>query len=239
MKTPLALLAAALLLAACGGTPPPDWQTDASDLANRYTARALKGEDVLAEKYFAEAVAATGGAGRIEETARLWLVHCAVERAMLVDDNCAGYRRFAADASPALDAYYRYLTLDWQGLDPKRLPKAHARVAAAATPAERRAALEAIDVPLTRLLAAGLYLQRGVADDATLDLAIATASERGWTRPLLIYLKLRLTRARDAGDQAGAAALMRRIALVESSLDKTLPAPVEKDYDSGKNSTTP
>ncbi|HRK79069.1 MAG TPA: hypothetical protein PLQ95_11070, partial [Thiobacillus sp.] len=66
MKTLLAL-ASLIALAACGsgGPPPPDWKTDAADLIGRYQKHALMGENSLAERYFQQAVAATGGAGRV------------------------------------------------------------------------------------------------------------------------------------------------------------------------------
>ncbi|MFZ3261873.1 MAG: hypothetical protein WA135_13440, partial [Thiobacillus sp.] len=71
----LLMLAGLIMLTACrGGPPPPDWKTDAADLIERYQKHALLGENILAERYFQKAVGATGGAGRVAETARLWLV---------------------------------------------------------------------------------------------------------------------------------------------------------------------
>lgn len=214
MKSALVLVAS-LLLAACGsgGPPPPDWKTDAADLIGRYQTHALKGENILAEKYFGEALRAAGGAGQVQFTARLWLVHCAVRRAMLIDDPCTGYRELATN-QPADDAYLRYLTLDWSALDPALLPPQHARIPVddAAT---RRARLAQIDEPLARLVAIGLVTARGEADFDTLHLAVETASERGWRQPLLVYLKL----ARDAApDAATRDSLDRRRLLVERSL---------------------
>jgi hypothetical protein len=96
MKT-LLLIASLTLLTACGsgGPPPPDWKIDAADLIGRYQKHALRGENSLAERYFQQAVASTGGAGRVAETARLWLVRCATRRAMLIDDACVEYADLA------------------------------------------------------------------------------------------------------------------------------------------------
>ncbi len=219
------LAAAALgLLVACGsgGPPPPDWKTDAADLIARYQKHALMGENRLAERYFREAVAATGGAGRVAETARLWLVRCATRRAMLIDDSCAEYAELAGTApDPASDAYHRFLTLQWEKLDPGLLPPQHRELVHASTDT-RQAAPARIEDPLARLLAASLLVMRREADAGILALAAETASERGWRQPLLAYLKLQEAQAATAGDADTLTRLRLRIRLVEAQL---LPAP--------------
>ncbi|HEX7970706.1 MAG TPA: hypothetical protein VF501_00555 [Thiobacillus sp.] len=216
------LLASACLLtlAACGsgGPPPPDWKRDAADLIERYQKYALRGENTLAERYFRQAVAATGGAGRVAETARLWLVHCATRRAMLIDDACTEYAALAGPSPDAADqAYYRFLTLRWDGLDTALLPGQHRDLVRA--PADsRRAVLGRIDDPLARLLDASLLLMRREADAASLALAVETASSQGWRQPLLTYLKLQQQQAIDQGNAAEQERLARRIQLVEQSL---------------------
>lgn len=219
MKALLAL-ASLVVLAACGsgGPPPPDWKSDAADLVERYQKHALLGENLLAERYFQQAVAATGGAGRVADTARLWLLRCAVRRAMLIDDTCAEYADLAQiEPDPADDAYYRFLTLHWDALDPGLLPRQHRELVRA--PAEKRpGVVQRIDDPLARLLDASLLVMRREADAATLALAAETASARGWRQPLLTYLRLQEKQAEARGDATEQARLARRIRLVEESL---------------------
>ena len=219
MKT-LFALASLILLAACGsgGPPPPDWKADSADLIERYQKHALLGENTLAERYFQQAVSATGGAGRVAETARLWLVRCTTRRAMLIDDACAEYAELAAMAPNAADqAYYQFVTLRWDGLDVALLPEQHRDLVR--TPAgKRHEVLGRINDPLARLLDTGLLVMRQEADAATLALATETASEQGWRQPLLTYLKLQQEQAAAQGDVAEQARLARRIQLVEESL---------------------
>ncbi len=221
MRT-LLTLASLILLSACGsgGPPPPDWKTDAADLIGRYQKHALLGENMLAERYFQQAVAATGGAGRVAETARLWLVRCATRRAMLIDDACAEYAELAgAETNPADQAYYRFLTLRWEGLDPALLPGQHRDLVRA--PADKRPGLlDRIDDPLARLLDASLLVMRLEADRSTLALATETASVQGWRQPLLTYLKLQQKQAAAHNDTVESERLARRIRLVEQSLAK-------------------
>ena len=180
----------------------------------------MLGENTLAERYFREAVRATGGAGRVAETARLWLVRCATRRAMLIDDACAEYADLAAVAADASDqAYYRFLTLQWEGLDAALLP-AHHRDLLRAPAGTRHALPGRVSDPLARLLTASLLVMRQEANAATLDMATETASSQGWRQPLLTYLKLRHEQAAAQGNTAEQARLARRIELVEQSLSR-------------------
>ena len=219
MKSLLAV-ACLVVLAACGsgGPPPPDWKTDAADLIDRYKKHALLGDNTLAERYFQQAIAATGGAGRVADTAHLWLVRCATRRAMLIDDPCAEYADLARIEPNAADqAYYRFLTLRWDAVDVAQLPEQHRGLVRAAT-AARPTLLARIDDPLARLLDASLLVMRQEADAATLSLAAETASAQGWRQPLLTYLKLQEKQAAARDNAAEQTRLARRIQLIEQSL---------------------
>jgi hypothetical protein len=215
MKTLLALACLVMLTACSSGPPPPDWKTDAADLIERYQKHALLGENTLAERYFQQAVGAAGGAGRVAETARLWLVRCATRRAMLIDDACSEYAELASIAPNAADhAYYQFLTLRWDALDVALLPSQHRDLLRA--PADKRhETLSRITDPLARLLDASLLVMRQEADATTLALAAETASERGWRLPLLTYLKLQQQQAAAQGNTAESSRIGRRIQLIE------------------------
>lgn len=219
MKILLALVTL-IALTACGsgGPPPPDWKTDAADLIERYKKHALQGENTLAERYFQQAILATGGAGRVADTARLWLVRCATRRAMLIDDACTEYADLARIESNAADqAYYQFLTLNWEASDVSLLPKHHRDLVTAA-PGSRPALLAKVEDPLARLIGASLLVMRQEADAVTLTIAAETASSQGWRQPLLTYLKLQEKQAATRGNGADQLRLARRIKMVEESL---------------------
>jgi hypothetical protein len=222
MKTLIAL-SCLILLSACGsgGPPPPDWKTDSADLIERYKKYALLGDNVLAERYFQQAVAATGGAGRVADTARLWLVRCATRRAMLIDDPCTEYADLARiEPDKADQAYYQFITLRWDAIDIGRLPAQHR--ALVNTPAgKRNEVLNQISDPLARLLDASLLVMRQEGDATTLSLAAETASSEGWRQPLLTYLKLQEKQAVEQGNAAEMDRLAQRIGLIEESLGST------------------
>ncbi|HEY9097951.1 MAG TPA: hypothetical protein VIN38_03675 [Thiobacillus sp.] len=219
MKT-LLVLASVVLLTACGsgGPPPPDWKTDSADLIERYKKHALLGENILAERYFQQAITATGGAGRVADTARLWLVRCATRRAMLIDDSCSEYADLAKIEPNAADhAYYQFVTLRWNTVDIALLPSQH-RDLVRAPAGTRQETLGRVADPLARLLDASLLVMRKESDSNTLALATETASAQGWRQPLLTYLKLQEKQALEQGNVAEQAKLAKRIQLVEKSL---------------------
>ena len=219
----LLLLVTVLLLGACGskGPPVPDWKTDSANYIERYKKAYLMGENTLADLHFKKALDASSGAGRIAETARLWLIQCAVHKASLAEDNCEAYAELAqADASAEDLAYYRFLTGKWDQLDVKSLPEQYAPMlkAAGGGAPPFNAALKATTDPLSRLIGASLLLNRKQADDDTLALAAETASDQGWRQPLLVYLKLQETRAKEQSDTAAQTRLAMRIRLIESTM---------------------
>lgn len=221
------VLAGLLLLTACGsgGPPVPDWKSDSVDFIGRYKKHALLGENTLAERYFQQALRATGGAGRVSETGRLWLVHCATRRASLLDDDCSEYADLAKVETSTEDrAYYQLVTLNWSGLDAARLPAQYAALVKS-EPARINAQIAAIEDPLSRLLAASLVTLRGQADHATLVLAMETASAQGWRQPLLTYLKLLEKSAAERGATSEQQTYAVRTRLIEDALRKPTAKP--------------
>lgn len=219
MKIMLSLISL-VMVTACGSGGPtvPDWKSDSVELIERYKKHALLGEITLAERYFQQAIRATGGAGRVNETARLWLVRCATRRASLLDDQCNEYAELARIETRLEDrAYYQFVMLDWGNLDPAKLPPHYAALIRA-EPAKVNAQIAAIEDPLSRLLAASLTTSRKQADRATWTIAAETASDQGWRQPLLTYLKLLEKQAQAQGLVEEQQAYAVRIRLIEASL---------------------
>lgn len=219
MKLLLSLMSL-LILTACGSGGPavPDWKSDSVELIERYKKHALLGEITLSERYFQQAIRATGGAGRVSETARLWLVRCATRRASLLDDQCKEYAELARVETRLEDrTYYQFVMLDWHNLGPAKLPPHYATLVKA-EPDKMNAHIAAIQDPLSRLLAASLITLRKQADSTTWTIAADTASEQGWRQPLLTYLKLLEKQALAQGLVDEQQAYAVRIRLIEAAL---------------------
>ncbi len=208
----------ALLLAGCAGKPPaPDWQMNAQSALERSVQAYLVGNTRLEAVDFARARSEIAGTGRADLLARAELVRCASRVASLAQEPCTGYDTLAADAAPPEQAYARYLQGQARAEDLPLLPAQH-RAAAAAT--ATGAALQGMEDPLARLVAAGVLLRQDRADPAVIGKAIETASAQGWRRPLLAWLGVQARRAELAGDTQALAGIQRRMALVTEAMPR-------------------
>ena len=201
-----------VLLAACASGPvPPDWQSNSLGSLKGFTSAYLAGNSKVADFEFARAE----------------LIRCAVRVASLAFDDCLGARETAPDAAAPERAYAHYLSSQRPALDASQvalLPEQHRPVAAARDDTARNASLSQIKDPLARLVAAGVLFERGQISPASVDLAVNTASDQGWRRPLLAWLGVQVKLLDAAGNTAGRAQVQRRIDLVLGNA-ATVPAP--------------
>jgi len=201
----------ALLLAGCGNQPrAPDWQMNAHDGLERYVKAYLGGKARVESSEFERARGELESTGQPGLVARAELTRCAVRVASLVMEPCDGFERLRADAPAAERAYADYLAGRIAPADVPLLPPQHRAVAAGQGDA---AALQAIEDPLSRLVAAGVLLRTGRAAPQVLAIATDTASAQGWRRPLLAWLGVQAQRAEQAGAADEAQRLRRRMAL--------------------------
>jgi hypothetical protein len=157
--------------------------------------------------------------GRPDLLARAELMRCAARVSSLEFDPCEGFERLRADAAADERAYADYLAARrLADADIARLPAPQRGVAAALSGgAATLAGVQAIDDPLSRLIAIAVLFEAGRADPAMIGLAAETASVQGWRRPLLAWLKVQALRAERAGDADEARRLQRRIEVVQES----------------------
>ena len=203
----IAAILALALLAACSSKPlPPDWQADAKGSLDGSVDDYLKGHTAAADAGFRSARMATTATGRADYVAQVELVRCAARVASLDFDDCPGYAALSQEATPEQRAYADYLYGRWQNVNAAQLPEQHRQVVGGGQVA-------AVTDPLARLVAAGAAFKAGRITPEGIALAIDTASNQGWRRPLLAWLGVQAQRAEAAGDAQEAQRIRRRIAL--------------------------
>lgn len=208
-----------MLVAGCASGPPaPAWQAEARGALEAAVAAHLGGDTRAEDSAAQRARAALARTGRTELLARAELMRCAARIASLEFGPCEAFEPLRADAGAAELAYADHLA--GRPLPPERLallPEAQRGVAAAlAGGGAPREAVAAIEDPQSRLIAIALLFQARRADPALIARAADTAAAQGWRRPLLAWLKVQQRLAGQAGDEAEAQRLGRRIALVEA-----------------------
>jgi len=207
IKLSFAASSLALLLAACSSGPAqPDWQNDAHQSLNSFSAAYLSGNTRLAEAEFQRARNELARTGRLDLVARAELVRCGVQVASLELDTCPGFAALASDAGEAERGYADFL--EGKAVAPSLLPAQYRTVAT-----KEKTALSTIDSPLSRLIAAGVLFRRGDLDTSNIAIAVETASSQGWRRALLAWLEIQARQAESQGDLNTAAQARRRAEL--------------------------
>src|SRR5262249_1487397 len=102
-------LALTLLLASCGGTLPPQWQSDAVQAMAAFQRACLTGDSERAEVEFKELRKQLSSTGRAELVARAELVRCAARSASLEFDDCPGFLALKDEAGAENRRYADYL----------------------------------------------------------------------------------------------------------------------------------
>jgi hypothetical protein len=212
-----AAAASVLLAVACAsGPPPPDWKINAKESMDRALAAYLAGNARIEAVEFARARGEIARTGRIDLMARAELMQCAARVASLVFERCEGFERLRADAAAPERAYADYLGARVRPEEAALLPATQRGIVVSATGEIDAAKLRDIDDPLSRLVAAAVLFRDARASPAVVSLAVDTASEQGWRRPLLAWLNVQLALAEKAGDAAEADRLKRRIGVVQA-----------------------
>ena len=200
---------------------PPEWQSQSHASLERFRQQYLEGNSRLAERSFADAKAAVAATGRPELVARLELVRCALGTAVLDVDACSGFESTRSDATAEDQAYADFVSGHLREQDARRLPSQYRGVATAHDEAARNRAMQQIEDPVSRLVAAGALFRLAQLSPEGLGTAVATASAQGYRRPLLAYLNVQAKRAEAAGDSAALQSIQKRIDLVYQSLPGT------------------
>ncbi len=200
-------------LAGCAGNRMiPDWQINAHGALKSSIMAYLVGNSKLATIEFSRARREISSTGRADLMARAELMRCAAQVASLEFNNCEPFQMMLQDAAAEERAYADYLEGNWVGLDTELLPAQHRAVLTVTG-----GILNAIEDPLSRLVAAGVLLRKGILAPEDITIVVQTASDQGWRRPLLAWLGVAIRRAEQSNDKEEVLLIQRRINLISSA----------------------
>lgn len=212
-----ALFAIPLLLGGCAspGPPTPGFLLQAQSSLSQATEAYLAGDNRRASIEFSRAKSLGQRTGQARLLARIALTQCAAQVASLHWEPCDAFSPLAQDSGIEEQAYHRYLSGSIAPADLKLLPTVHQPVAQAllekpADPTKVIAQMNAVEQPLSRLIAFSVLLRSGWPVESLWPSAVRTAEGQGWRRPLLAWLELGIANSQSQGNQDIAQQLARQ-----------------------------
>lgn len=203
-------------LLGCSSQPPtPNWALEAQSATQRAVQADLQGQRRVAEVEWRKAFAEVAATGQPATMARVALLQCAVQAAVVAPADCPRYQRYAAGAAPAEQAYARYLQARHTPDDVGLLPAAQQATAQALLASAPLVQLPVTQDPLSALTAAGVALRAGQLAPAAVPQAAALASAQGWRKAALAWLLVQQRLAEQAGDAAQVQALQLRLQVLQ------------------------
>lgn len=193
MKKIFSLLACIILLAGCSAKAVPGWIKTSHNQLESFKAHYLQGRDRLAEINFNKAIDEIKSGGDLHLLQIAYLSRYAMQSSVLEGFDDLEYRRLAAVEPHSGNVHFHaFLQGAFDRVDAQSLPEQYRsflRACKNGRQAEIDSAIEAMEDPLSRLIASGLAVEKQLYHERTLHTAIRTASEQGWKKALLVYLK--------------------------------------------------
>lgn len=183
-----------MLICACVTTTTqvPEWKESAFRDIENYKKSFLTGKQNAADVQFNRAREAIASGSNLNLLAKLYLTKYALQRAALEDFNDGEFLRVnRLHPVSANLAYYNFLMGSVNAKDANFLPDQYAGLIKPLRNQDTAKGLEellAIDDPLSRLIACGVWVKHAPYDDYILKLGVNTAAENGWKKPLWAYL---------------------------------------------------
>jgi len=219
MKKLLSLMLA-LLICACGAAMPvPAWKDNAYRQLDDYKTSFLTGREESTEPHFVKARREIAAGNDLSILTIAYLTKYSLHTASLESFDSSEFAKlYRLEPNAADMAYCHFLKGNFSAVDAKTLPTRYIGILKAASSRDlTMAALEiaAIDDPLSRLIACGVWVRYLPSNETILQIGISTASANGWRRPLWAYLSKLQTYYLESGNKSNANIIKERLELLK------------------------
>ncbi|MFO7568211.1 MAG: hypothetical protein R6W75_00300 [Smithellaceae bacterium] len=207
------------LLCSCGSAQVPDWKDKGFRHLENYKDYFLSGREDVTEPHFLKARREIAASNDLNLLALAYLTKYALHAASLEDFDAADFAKLQRlEPNEANMAYCHFLKGNFSAIDARVLPARYAGVVKAALARDTSQAAREIPLiadPLSRLIACGVWVKYVRSDESILLVAVATASENGWRRPLWAYLAKLQSYYEERGEKARAEAVNERLQILK------------------------
>jgi hypothetical protein len=209
-----------MIICACATTSQvPEWQQTAFRDMENFKTRFLAGKESIAEAHFNRARGALAAGNNLDLLAKAYLTRYALHASVLEEfDEREFLRIVRLQSMPANLSYYNFLKGNFAAVDERLLPAQYSKIIKSAREknlAQARKEIPAIDDPVSRLVACGVWIKHLPGDETILQTAINTAAENGWQKPLWAYLGKLEKYYLEQGQTAKAAGIKERLELLK------------------------
>lgn len=209
-----------LIIAACGSSARvPDWKDNASRHLEDYKSHFLAGKEDASEPHFFKARKEIAAGNDLQLLATVYLTKYALHAASLESFETSDFAKLQRlEPNAANMAYCHFLKGNFSAVDARVLPSRYTGVLKAAVSRDVKSAgreINAIDDPLSRLIASGVWVRYLPYNEDLLWMAVNTASANGWRRPLWAYLEKLQAYYLEHGDQSKVEAIKLRLNLMQ------------------------
>ncbi len=183
----------AILFSACSSSQPiPQWKDKSYRQLETYKNDFLADKEDATEPHFRKAREAFAAGNDLDLLAKAYLTRMALQAAVLTDIDDSDFIRLDKLQPSALNrSYYDFIQGNFSALQKTEPPPPYNRLKSAIAGKDVAAAAREIagmENNLSRLIACGVWVKYLPYNDSILQIAIATASEQGWSRALFAYL---------------------------------------------------
>jgi len=181
-----------MFIYACSSQQIPQWKDSSSRQLQNYKVNFLTDKEDATEPHFAKAKRDISSNNDLNLLATVYLTKYALHTAALEDFDDSDFIRIDKLQPNAVNRTYYYLLKgNFAAVNISELPSNYSKLFPLMTNKDLNTAVReiaSISDPLPRLIACGIWVKYLSYDESILQLAIDTAAQHGWRRPLWSYL---------------------------------------------------
>ena len=188
----LSVIILILLICACGSKEIPEWKDTSSKQLESYKHYFLTNKESTSEPHFVKAKKAIARSNDLNLLGTAYLTRYALHISVLEDFDDTDFLRINKIQPDVKNySYYNFIKGNFPAADNSLLPAHYSKLLKPAQNKDLAAAVREInniDDPLSRLVACGVWVKYLPYDENILQIAINTAADNGWGKPLFAYL---------------------------------------------------